>query len=43
MKRFGAPLDAGGVASAIVNVLRGEVPAGVNAVAVSGAGVRQLI
>lgn len=28
MKRFAAPLDAGGVASAIVSVLRGDVPTG---------------
>jgi hypothetical protein len=37
-----APLDVGKVASAILNALRGGVPAGVNAIAVKGAGIEPL-
>lgn len=42
MKRFAAPLDADGVASAIVGALRGDVPAGANAIAVRGTGIESL-
>jgi NADP-dependent 3-hydroxy acid dehydrogenase YdfG len=42
MKRFDVPLDAGKVASAIVTALRGEVPAGVTAIKVSGTGIESL-
>jgi NAD(P)-dependent dehydrogenase (short-subunit alcohol dehydrogenase family) len=38
MRRFAVPLDAGKVASAIVDALGGGVPAGVHAIAVTGAG-----
>jgi len=39
MKQFGAPLDVDKVASAIMTALRGGVQAGVNAIAVRGAGI----
>jgi hypothetical protein len=42
MKRFNVPLDVGKVASAILTALRGGVTAGVNAIAVSGAGIEPL-
>jgi hypothetical protein len=42
MKRFNVPLDVGKVASAILAALRGGVTAGVNAIAVSGAGIEPL-
>ena len=42
MKRFSVPLDVGKVASAILSALRGGVPAGVNAIAVKGAGIEPL-
>jgi hypothetical protein len=42
MKRFSVPLDVGKVASAIMTALRGDVPAGVNAIAVNGAGIEPL-
>jgi NAD(P)-dependent dehydrogenase (short-subunit alcohol dehydrogenase family) len=42
MKRFDVPLDAAKVASAIVTALGGGVPAGVNAIAVTGAGIEPL-
>jgi len=42
MKRFDVPLDVDKVAAAILNALRGEVPAGVNAIAVTGAGIEPL-
>jgi NAD(P)-dependent dehydrogenase (short-subunit alcohol dehydrogenase family) len=40
MKRIGVPLDS--VVSAILTALRGGVPAGTNAIAVSGAGIEAL-
>lgn len=42
MKRFAVPLDAAKVASAIVGALGGGVPAGVNAIAVTGTGIEPL-
>jgi NAD(P)-dependent dehydrogenase (short-subunit alcohol dehydrogenase family) len=42
MKRFEVPLDAQKVAAGIVAGLRGEVPAGVTAMAVTGKGVESL-
>ena len=42
MKRFEVPLDADKVASAILTTLRGGIPAGVNAIAVTGAGFEPL-
>jgi NAD(P)-dependent dehydrogenase (short-subunit alcohol dehydrogenase family) len=42
MRRFAVPLDSNKVASAILTALRGGVPAGVNAVAVTGAGIEPL-
>jgi hypothetical protein len=42
MKRFDVPLDADKVASAILTTLRGGIPAGVNAIAVTGAGFEPL-
>jgi NAD(P)-dependent dehydrogenase (short-subunit alcohol dehydrogenase family) len=42
MKRFDVPLDVGKVASAILTALRGGVQVGVNAIAVSGAGIEPL-
>jgi hypothetical protein len=42
MKRFSVPLDVGKVASAIMTALRGDVPTGVNAIAVNGAGIEPL-
>lgn len=42
MKRFDVPLDTGKVASAILTALRGGVPAGVSAIAVTGAGIEPL-
>ena len=42
MKRFDVPLDVDKVAAAILTALRGDVPAGVNAIAVTGAGVEPL-
>lgn len=42
MKRFEVPLDADQVASTILTALRGGVPAGVHAVAVTGAGFEPL-
>ena len=42
MKRFEVPLDADKVASTILTALRGDVPAGVNAIAVTGAGFEPL-
>jgi hypothetical protein len=42
MKRFDVPLDVGKVAFAILTALRGDVPAGVNAIAVRGAGIDPL-
>src|SRR5262249_17354071 len=42
MKRFDVPLDAGKVAAAILTGLRGDVPAGVHAIAVTGAGFEPL-
>ena len=42
MKRFDVPLDASKVASAILTALRGGVPAGVNAIAVTGTGIEEL-
>src|SRR5262249_38782699 len=42
MKRFPVPLDAGKVAAAIVTALDGGVAIGVNAIAVTGAGVEPL-
>lgn len=42
MKRFAVPLDVGKVASAILTALDGGVPAGVSAIAVTGAGIEPL-
>ena len=42
MKRFDVPLDPGKVASAILTALRGGVPSGVNAIAVTGSGIEEL-
>jgi len=42
MERYGEPLDVNKVASAILTALRGDVPAGVNAIAVNGAGIEPL-
>lgn len=42
MKRFSVPLDADKVAAAIVTAAGGGVPAGVNAIAVTGAGIEHL-
>jgi NAD(P)-dependent dehydrogenase (short-subunit alcohol dehydrogenase family) len=42
MKRYAVPLDTDKVASAIVTALDGGVPAGVNAIAVTGAGIEPL-
>ncbi len=42
MKRFEVPLDVGKVAAAIVTALAGGVPAGVHAIAVTGAGITPL-
>src|SRR5437667_8308969 len=42
MSRFEVPLDAQKVAAAIVGGLRGDVAAGVTAIAVSGKGVEPL-
>ena len=38
MKRFDMPFDTGKVASAVLTALSWGVPAGVNAIAVTGAG-----
>ena len=42
MKRFDVPLDVDKVAAAILSALRGDVQAGVNAIAVTGAGIEPL-
>jgi NAD(P)-dependent dehydrogenase (short-subunit alcohol dehydrogenase family) len=42
MKRFDVPLDVDKVAAAILTGLRGDVPAGVNAIAVTGTGIEPL-
>lgn len=42
MKRYDIPLDTSKVAAAIVTALGGGVPAGVNAIAVTGAGIEPL-
>jgi NAD(P)-dependent dehydrogenase (short-subunit alcohol dehydrogenase family) len=42
MKRWEVPLDADKVAAAILTAARGDVPAGVNAVAVTGTGLEPL-
>ena len=42
MRRYDVPLDVGKVASAILTALSGGVPAGVNAIAVTGAGIEPL-
>ncbi len=42
MKRFKAPLNADAVATAILGALRGDVPAGISAIAVNGTGIEQL-
>ena len=42
MKRFEVPLDAPKVATAILTALRGGVPAGVDAIAVTGTGIEEL-
>jgi NAD(P)-dependent dehydrogenase (short-subunit alcohol dehydrogenase family) len=42
MQRYDIPLDASKVASAIVTALDGGVPAGINAIAVTGAGIEPL-
>lgn len=42
MRRYDVPLGVGKVASAILTALSGGVPAGVNAIAVTGAGIEPL-